>query len=124
MPNNNTEQTERRNAILELLSQGPVGTQRDLVAELSSRGLAVTQSSINRDLKDLSMREIAVLLLLVIPILWIGVYPASFTSKSESAIVRLLERIDEKSASAWRAGKTVEPDRLLAGRAKRSGEGL
>jgi transcriptional regulator of arginine metabolism len=53
MPNTNTEQTERRNAILELLSQGPIGTQHDLVAELSSRGLAVTQSSISRDLKDL-----------------------------------------------------------------------
>ena len=53
MPNTNTDQTERRNAILELLSQGPVGTQQDLVAELSTRGLAVTQSSISRDLKDL-----------------------------------------------------------------------
>ena len=53
MPNTNTEQTERRNAILELLSQGSVGTQQDLVAELSTRGLAVTQSSISRDLKDL-----------------------------------------------------------------------
>jgi transcriptional regulator of arginine metabolism len=53
MPNTNTEQTERRNAIRDLLSQGAVGTQQDLVAELSSRGLAVTQSSVSRDLKDL-----------------------------------------------------------------------
>jgi transcriptional regulator of arginine metabolism len=53
MPNTNTEQTERRNAIRDLLSRGAVGTQQDLVAELSSRGLAVTQSSVSRDLKDL-----------------------------------------------------------------------
>ena len=53
MPNTNTEQTERRNAIRDLLRDGPVGTQQELVAELSSRGLAVTQSSISRDLKDL-----------------------------------------------------------------------
>ncbi len=53
MPNTNMEQTERRNAIRDLLSHGPVGTQQDLVAELSARGLEVTQSSISRDLKDL-----------------------------------------------------------------------
>ena len=53
MPNTNTEQTQRRDAIRDLLSHGPVGTQQDLVAELSSRGLVVTQSSVSRDLKDL-----------------------------------------------------------------------
>ncbi len=53
MPNTNTEQTERRDAIRDLLSHGSVETQQDLVAELSAQGLAVTQSSISRDLKDL-----------------------------------------------------------------------
>lgn len=53
MPNTSKEQTERRDAIRELLSHGPVETQQDFVEEMSSRGLAVTQSSISRDLKDL-----------------------------------------------------------------------
>ena len=53
MPNANTEQTDRRDAIRELLDLGAVETQRDLVRELSSRGLAVTQSSVSRDLRDL-----------------------------------------------------------------------
>ena len=53
MPNANTEQTDRRDAIRELLDLGAVETQRDLVRQLSSRGLAVTQSSVSRDLRDL-----------------------------------------------------------------------
>ena len=53
MPNANTEQTDRRYAIRELLDLGAVETQRDLVRQLSSRGLAVTQSSVSRDLRDL-----------------------------------------------------------------------
>jgi transcriptional regulator of arginine metabolism len=53
MPNTNTEQTDRRDVIRELLDLGAVETQQDLVRQLSSRGLAVTQSSVSRDLKDL-----------------------------------------------------------------------
>ncbi len=53
MPNANTEQTDRRDAIRELLDLGAVETQQDLVRQLSSRGLAVTQSSVSRDLRDL-----------------------------------------------------------------------
>ena len=53
MPQSNTEQSERREAIRELLSKGPVDTQQLLVAMLSSRGLAATQSSVSRDLRDL-----------------------------------------------------------------------
>ncbi len=53
MPHSNAEQTERREAIRELLSKGPVDTQQLLVEMLSSRGLAVTQSSVSRDLRDL-----------------------------------------------------------------------
>jgi len=53
MPNANTEQSLRRDAIRELLTKGPVETQQALVDELSGRGLAVTQSSVSRDLRDL-----------------------------------------------------------------------
>ena len=53
MPNPITEQTERQNAIRELLSERVVETQQALVNELSARGLTVTQSSVSRDLKEL-----------------------------------------------------------------------
>lgn len=53
MPTTNIEQTERRDAIRDLLGSGAVGTQKDLVKRLSARGLSVTQSSVSRDLKDL-----------------------------------------------------------------------
>ena len=53
MPNSGTEQTQRRDAIRELLAMNAVETQQDLVRQLSARGLAVTQSSVSRDLKDL-----------------------------------------------------------------------
>ena len=53
MPNSGTEQTERRDAIRELLAMDAVGTQQDLVRQLSARGLTATQSSVSRDLKDL-----------------------------------------------------------------------
>ncbi len=53
MPHSNTEQSERREAIRELLSGGAVETQQVLVDLLSSRGLAATQSSVSRDLRDL-----------------------------------------------------------------------
>lgn len=53
MPNTSIEQTERRDAIRGLLSDQQIETQQDLVAQLTALGLAVTQSSVSRDLKDL-----------------------------------------------------------------------
>lgn len=53
MPQSNTEQSERREAIREFLAKGPVDTQQILVDMLSSRGLAATQSSVSRDLRDI-----------------------------------------------------------------------
>ena len=53
MPNNNAEQASRHEAIRDLLSKGPIDNQQALVDALTHRGLAVTQSSISRDLRDL-----------------------------------------------------------------------
>ncbi|MBT8098831.1 MAG: ArgR family transcriptional regulator [Gammaproteobacteria bacterium] len=53
MPNSQTEQSERRAAIHQLLREGPIETQQALVAALQQQGLAVTQSSVSRDLRDL-----------------------------------------------------------------------
>lgn len=53
MPYTTSDQSDRRAAILDLLSSGPVETQQALVRALTARGLKVTQSSVSRDLRDL-----------------------------------------------------------------------
>jgi NADH-quinone oxidoreductase subunit M len=68
----------------------------------------------NRSLMDLSLREIVVLVAVVIPIVWIGVHPSTLTSRSEQTIALLLERVDAKSTSAWRAHEAPEPARMIA----------
>ena len=51
MPNSN--HLERREAIRQKLLQGPVATQRSLVAALAADGFEATQSSVSRDLREL-----------------------------------------------------------------------
>ena len=51
MPNGNHQ--ERRDAIRQMLLQGPAETQGSLVAALKAQGHAATQSSVSRDLKEL-----------------------------------------------------------------------
>jgi len=53
MPNSPEIQTERREAIWQILETGPAGTQRSLVDALIARGFDATQSSVSRDLKEL-----------------------------------------------------------------------
>ena len=50
-----TQQFDRRNAIVRLLRNGLVHKQGDLVHMLQRDGFAVTQSSISRDLRDLGV---------------------------------------------------------------------
>ena len=53
MPNASNEQAQRREMLRELLVHGPAGTQRSLVDALSAKGLAATQSSVSRDLREI-----------------------------------------------------------------------
>jgi len=53
MPNSITEQAERRDALRQLLQLGPAQTQQSLVDALLVDGLAATQSSVSRDLREL-----------------------------------------------------------------------
>ena len=52
----------------------------------------------NRSLIDLGLREKLVLVLMVIPIIWIGVNPAPFVRRIEPSVVELLGRMEERSA--------------------------
>ncbi|MEE8345457.1 MAG: hypothetical protein V3R35_08955 [Woeseiaceae bacterium] len=53
MPNSPEIQSDRRQAIRQILESGPAGTQLSLVDALTSQGFVATQSSVSRDLKEL-----------------------------------------------------------------------
>ena len=53
MPNSQNFRTRRQDAIRKLLKAGPAHTQQTLVGALQSLGLAVTQSSVSRDLREI-----------------------------------------------------------------------
>ena len=54
----------------------------------------------NQDLKDLSLREIAVLVPIVVLIVWIGVYPKPFLSRMEASVNYVIKKYDKGSTAA------------------------
>ena len=59
MPNSTEDQSLRRDAIRELLLQGPARTQQFLVEALVDQGLDATQSSVSRDLREIGVIKTA-----------------------------------------------------------------
>jgi NADH-quinone oxidoreductase subunit M len=53
----------------------------------------------NRRLADLTAREWAVLVPVLALIVWIGVYPASFTGKTETTIEALIAQVQAKTGA-------------------------
>lgn len=53
MPNSSENQSQRRDAIRQLLQQRPAQTQQSLVEALVAEGLVATQSGVSRDLREL-----------------------------------------------------------------------
>ncbi|MFQ5899077.1 MAG: NADH-quinone oxidoreductase subunit M [Candidatus Methylomirabilia bacterium] len=61
------------------------------------------QKDENRALKDLSPREWAVLLPVLLFIVWIGVYPGTFTRPTEASVEALISQVQEKVAAGQAA---------------------
>ena len=61
----------------------------------------------NRSLIDLGLRERLVMVAIVAPIVWIGVYPESFLVKIRPAVVDLLHVMETRSAEAAKPGDEV-----------------
>jgi NADH-quinone oxidoreductase subunit M len=59
----------------------------------------------NKKLKDLSARELIYIIPVLILIVWIGVHPMTFMSKTEATVIRMVENINRKL-------DLKEPDRL------------
>jgi transcriptional regulator of arginine metabolism len=58
MPSDAAERESRQREILAYLERGDVARQNDLVEYLRKRGIAATQSSVSRDLRDLGVARI------------------------------------------------------------------
>jgi NADH-quinone oxidoreductase subunit M len=54
----------------------------------------------NRHLRDLSVREWAVLVPVLVFIVWIGVYPIAFTGKTEASVEALIAQVQSKAEAA------------------------
>jgi NADH-quinone oxidoreductase subunit M len=54
----------------------------------------------NRGLSDLSPREWAILVPILVFIVWIGVYPTTFTGKTEATVAALLGQVQDKASVA------------------------
>jgi NADH-quinone oxidoreductase subunit M len=53
----------------------------------------------NRSLIDLSLREKAIMLVMVIPIFWIGIYPDPFLRRIEPSVIEVLRLVDLRAQS-------------------------
>jgi transcriptional regulator of arginine metabolism len=76
MPHDTEQKETRQQAILALLSDSPVASQPELVERLAARGIAATQSSVSRDLRELGVA-------------WVGgryVAPAERDGEGEAAL--------------------------------------
>jgi NADH-quinone oxidoreductase subunit M len=72
---------------------------------------------VNRRLPDLSVREWVVLLPILVFIVWIGVYPAAFTAKTEVSAQALIAQVQGKAAvkAAMAVPMNASGPRPLAG---------
>jgi NADH-quinone oxidoreductase subunit M len=61
----------------------------------------------NRQLRDLTPREWALLVPVLILIVWIGVYPKTFTSKTEASIQALIAQVESKASVAKIEGSST-----------------
>jgi hypothetical protein len=64
----------------------------------------------NRSLIDLSLREKAVMLAMVVPIFWIGIYPDPFLRRIEPSVIELLRQIEERSGAVVETAEEPAPE--------------
>lgn len=63
----------------------------------------------NRSLKDISLREFFSFVPILIFIVWIGVYPNTFLSKSETSVKKIVKTFNEFSAKNWSGSNGNSP---------------
>ncbi len=68
----------------------------------------------NRRLTDLTGREWALLVPLLVFIVWIGVYPVAFTGKTQASVEALIAEVQSKSSMAAVSRTSVQSGRLAS----------
>ena len=63
----------------------------------------------NRALIDLGLREKAILVAILVPIVWIGVYPKPFLGRLHASVIELVERVERGAAPATAGAPAAEP---------------
>ena len=63
----------------------------------------------NRTLKDLNLREVVYLTAIMIFIVWIGVFPGTFLSKSQASVDRMIELVEQGRTLAESNLSSVPP---------------
>jgi NADH-quinone oxidoreductase subunit M len=72
------------------------------------------ESAENRSLIDLGLREKVVLISIVVPIFWIGVYPDTFLRRIEPSVIELLRQIEVRGAPGGAEPPSEAPIPLAA----------
>ncbi|MER3329054.1 MAG: Fe-S-binding domain-containing protein, partial [Candidatus Kapaibacterium sp.] len=67
----------------------------------------------NENLADLNKTEWAMLVPLVIFIVWLGVYPSTFMSKSETSTKQLVKKIEQVELDLKNGAISMEPKEVL-----------
>jgi NADH-quinone oxidoreductase subunit M len=67
----------------------------------------------NRSLIDLDLRERAVVVALLVPIVWLGVYPETALARIRPAVIDVLHTMEARSARVAESGGAGEEVRLL-----------
>jgi NADH-quinone oxidoreductase subunit M len=62
----------------------------------------------NRGLIDLGLREKAILVVLLIPIFWIGIYPETFLRRLHPSVLELLQVMETKTAQVSQADPAAQ----------------
>jgi NADH-quinone oxidoreductase subunit M len=60
----------------------------------------VSRNPENETIADLNKREIGLLLPIILFIFWIGIYPSTFLSKSESTMQRIVDKLEQVRSGA------------------------
>jgi NADH-quinone oxidoreductase subunit M len=68
----------------------------------------------NRKLVDLDLREVVALVSIIIFIFWIGIYPRTFTGKTEASVNRLIQRVEKAQVKLEQDNRALDFKNILS----------
>ena len=68
----------------------------------------------NRKLVDLDLREVVALVSIIIFIFWIGIYPSTFTVKTEASVNQLIQRVEKAQVKLEQNHRALDFKNILS----------